>query len=102
MLVKHLAVCFTYEKEPPSATIAQRPDSQISPSELALAGLPPGWLAALEQATVRADLPEMLNLIDEIRSEHAALAAHLRELARDFEYSEILTLLEQAGGDDDS
>jgi PAS domain S-box-containing protein len=100
MLVKHLAVCFSYEAGPPSPAVPERSNIRISPGELVLADLPPGWLAALGQATVRADLPEMLDLIDEIRPENAVLAASLRELAREFEYDRILRLLEQVGGDD--
>lgn len=100
MLVKHLAVCFSYAEDAPVPAITERSDTQISPGDLILADLPPGWLAALGQATLRADLSEMFDLIDEISPGNAVLAASLRELAREFEYDRILRLLEQARGDD--
>ena len=63
-----------------------------------LVALPASWVADLRQATIKADLNLILTLIDQIREQDPVLADALADLARDFEYKKILTLIEQAGG----
>ena len=76
----------------------------------AMAALPPSWLADLRGATIKADLNLILTLVEQIR-EHAgadplapgaesavALADTLSGLAQNYEYKQILELIEQAGG----
>jgi CheY-like chemotaxis protein len=95
MLAKHLGVRFLYAEEP-------APTPPAGPGEpayaLSLAALPADWLADLQQATVRADLNLILRLADQVREQDAALAEHLADLARNYEYKQILTLIEGAGG----
>ena len=65
---------------------------------LGLTTMPPEWLADLWQATIKADSNQVLALVDQIRAQNPALAELLAELAYDFEYKKMLTLIEQAGG----
>jgi PAS domain S-box-containing protein len=98
MLAKHLGVRFIYAEElPPGPTEAAMPRTDALSPE-ALAALPASWLADLQQATTRADLNLILSLADQIRGQDAALADALAELAQNYEYKEILTLIDQAGG----
>jgi CheY-like chemotaxis protein len=98
MLAKHLGVRFLYEEAPahPPSTGTAAP--AYVPSAEALAALPEDWLAALQQATTRADLDLILRLTGQIREYDADLADSLADLARNYQYKKILTLIEQAGG----
>jgi hypothetical protein len=55
-------------------------------------------VSELKQATIKADLKRILTLVDQIRAQNATLADALADLANNFEYKKILTLIEQAGG----
>jgi PAS domain S-box-containing protein len=98
MLAKHLGVRFLYEEAPALVPPAGPAEPAVVPSAEALAALPAGWLADLQGATIRADLPLILRLAGQIREVDAALADGLAALARNYEYKKILTLIEQAGG----
>jgi PAS domain S-box-containing protein len=103
MLAKHLGVRFIYEQEPvpPGAVEATGPGVPpgVAPPVEALSALPPGWRTELQQATIKADLNQMLSLIEQIRDQHPALADTLAHMALNFEYRVILALIEQAGGE---
>ena len=97
-LTRHLGVRFIYAADAP-ATGAPRP---LTPDRLAIAtvtatALPAAWRAELQQATVAADLDRMLALIDQLRSTDPTLADQLAELARNFNYDQILRLVQPAG-----
>jgi len=97
-LAEHLGVSFIYGEEPAQPTTAPLADVQGVLTPAAMAALPPGWLAELQQATIKANLNLILTLVDQIRKQNGALADALADLARDFEYKKILTFIEQAGG----
>jgi PAS domain S-box-containing protein len=103
MLAKHLGVRFIYEEEPgrTGAVEAAGPDMRpgVAPPAEALSALPSGWRTELQQATMRADLNQMLNLIEQIRDQNPDLADALAHMALNFEYRVILTLIEKAGGE---
>jgi len=98
VLAKHLDLRLLYEEETAQASASLSADRQEVLTPTALAALPAEWLADLRQATVRADLNLMLRVIDRFRERDLALADALAELAQGFEYSKILTLIEDAGG----
>jgi CheY-like chemotaxis protein len=102
MLTKHLGVRFVYDVEQAQPAAAQPADAAAAPGEgltpAALAALPAGWVADLQQATIKADLNLVLSLIDQIEGQNPALADALADLAHNFEYKRILMLIEQAGG----
>ncbi|MFN2240771.1 MAG: PAS domain S-box protein [Anaerolineae bacterium] len=94
MLHKHLGVCFIYE-DGEEELIAS--DAAALSAET-LAAQPADWLAELRAATIRADLGQMLVLVEQIREQDAALAHALEELIRGYEYRRILTVLETLEG----
>ncbi len=102
MLAKHLGVQFIYEEElvPRGRVEAAGPDIRpdAAPPAEALSALPPDWRTELQQATMRADLNQMLNLIEQIRDQNPDLADRLARMALDFEYRVLLALIEKAGG----
>jgi len=95
MLAKHLGVRFLYEDEPALALSARPEEAAYA---LSLAAMPADWLADLQQATITADLHLILRLAEQIREQDATLADCLADLARNYEYKQILTLIQQAGG----
>jgi PAS domain S-box-containing protein len=106
MLAKHLGVRFVYEEEQAQPAPAQPPGTAAPLADMidaasltaALAALPAGWAADLQEATVKADLNRILSLIDQAHEHNPTLADALADLAHNFEYKQILTLIEQAGG----
>ena len=96
VLAKHLGVRFIFDKEHAQLTAALTIDVAASLTA-ALAILPSDWVADLQQATIKADLNLILTLIDQIRGKNPVLANALVDLANDFEYKKILTLIEQVG-----
>ncbi|MBU0490823.1 MAG: response regulator [Chloroflexi bacterium] len=102
-LTKHLGVCFVYGEpelqDPPPDARAHLASKEADTELIAgLRALPAHLLADLRQATVKADWNHIQSLIDEIREPAPALADALTDLARQFEYRKILTLIQQAGG----
>ncbi len=62
----------------------------------ALATLPVEWLETLRQGARRADFILLSSVIEQIRGLDATLADALARLAEDFEYDEILELLQHS------
>jgi len=95
MLAKHLGVRFLYEE----IGGGDRDREQIADDVLArdMAALPGDWVADLKEATIRADLSRIITLVDLMREDSPALADALIDMAHNFEYKRILTLIEQGG-----
>ncbi|NER98162.1 MAG: PAS domain S-box protein, partial [Symploca sp. SIO1B1] len=64
-------------------------------SPAAFASLPADWLANFQQATVEGDLDLMLTLIEQIRQQNNHLADALASLANQFQFEELLALIEE-------
>ncbi len=96
MLHKHLGVRFIY-KEEKQAALRQAQDSAIDNNQTsikeALAALPAEWLTTLKQGACRADFLLLASMIEQIHEQDPRLAGALAQLAEDFEYDEILTLI---------
>lgn len=91
-LARHLGVKFLYSADDaPAPIVSAAPD--VSPAGT----LPGDWLAALEQATIAADLNRMVATIEEIRPHDSVLADRLGEWARNFNYEQIIQFTRQAG-----
>jgi CheY-like chemotaxis protein len=108
-LARHLGVSFVFEEEPSAPAETPAPARTVLSVE-AMATLPASWLADLRGATIKADLNQILTLVEQM-CQHAgadplapdaqatvALADALADLAQNYEYKQILTLIEQAGG----
>ena len=100
-LAKHLGVRFIYGEDINQPITAPSGEAQgvLFPADLA--ALPPGWLVRLQQATIKADLDQIMTLIDQIRKQNEILADALADLAYNFEYKKILTLIKQAEAGDE-
>jgi PAS domain S-box-containing protein len=98
LLAKHLGLDFLYEEEPRLPLPAGPVEPRYVSSDESLAVLPASWLAELKQATTKGDLNRILRLVDQIRGQNAALADTLAELAQNYQYREIVTLIEPWGG----
>jgi PAS domain S-box-containing protein len=96
MLAKHLAVRFVYEDADARAAAITAPEADVT-APAAAAREPAEWAADLERATLRADMSQILTLVEEIRGQNAPLAYTLAELAHNFEYKKILGHAQQAG-----
>ena len=97
-LAEHLGVCFVYDDEPVQPTKVLKAEIHDVLTPTTLAALPPDWVTELQQATMKANLNQILTLIDQIREQNAGLADALADLAHNFEYKKILTSIERAGG----
>jgi CheY-like chemotaxis protein len=94
---EYLGIRYVYEESSKVADSKvtggrQRAENVLTPE--ALAALPAEWLEALEQGAEQADLLLLSNVIEQIREQDARLADALAQLAEDFEYDEILKLLQ--------
>ena len=69
-----------------------------APEELttALTGLPPEWLAMLKQGSEETDIEVLFAVIEQIRGRDASMAETLARLVNNFEYDEILKLLQDS------
>jgi PAS domain S-box-containing protein len=99
ILVKHLGVQFIYQEEPDQKigvedirVVMPFPESRV------VEALPSDWIEELRQATARADLYRILELIEQIREQSPDLADMLVNLAERYEYQKILDLTEGIGG----
>ena len=91
LMSKYLGAQYLYEESDDiEAPVAAQ---QIAPESLA--ALAPDILADLEQATDRGDMQLMLEIIEQIRSYDDALATTLFQLTHNFEYDEILTMIQR-------
>jgi PAS domain S-box-containing protein len=99
MLAKHLGVRFVYEDiemgegdRDEGRKPAKTPARELSPADLAT--LSPAWVAKLRQAAIRLDADVALDLLDQVREQHASVADALTGLVRDFRFDIILALTE--------
>jgi CheY-like chemotaxis protein len=93
---QHLGVRYVYEDntdtlEPESS----EKDMLLALTPEALGALPPELLTGLEQASVEGDTDRAFRLTEDIRSHDAAVADALAVLVADFEYEDIVTLLQK-------
>ena len=89
----NVGVCDIYDG-PTSATTTQ--EEALTPQTLAT--LPASLLTELEEAAEGCDMELMEQVLAQISTNHATLANQLSKLADDFEYDQMLELLEEANG----
>ncbi len=92
-MTQHLGTKFIYQEfEGDSAPgLSTSPETVLTPA--ALTAIPAPLLAALNQATLQADMAQMEALIAEIETHAPAVAAALSEYAHNFEYDQIRQIL---------
>ena len=89
---QHIGVRFVYDELETESVI---PQDALTP---ALAALPKELLAQLQEAVYASDIELMEQRIAQISRLDSALANQLTKLADEFEYDEILELIEEANG----
>jgi CheY-like chemotaxis protein len=100
LLNKHLGVRFVYEAGGPFKEDKQVAGSkkQVTVEEAvtpeALAELPVEWLAAIKQGAEEVNVEALSFAIAQIREQNPTLADALTRLAENFEYDEILALIQ--------
>ena len=101
-LSRHLGVRFLYENQPDGEETVNGSGLDGEPvTALSLAVLPPGLLNRLGIAALEGDILSLEAVISEISEQHTALGHALDQLANQFEYDKIHSLVQetlQAGG----
>ncbi len=98
LMSTHIGVKFVYEEGERSKVKGQRSKAEDILRPEALAELPADWLAALKQGAEETDVEVLFEVIEQIRDRDAAVADALALLVEDFEYDEILALIQHAEG----
>ncbi len=93
---KHIGVLYVYEQLTHSPASTETDALVLKPD--VVAALPADWLASLQQATIECDLAMMLLLIDEIREQDDRIANALAYLANNFQFEELLNLIQSETG----
>ncbi len=100
-LAKHLKVRYVYQEglaEPPVTTRGDATARRFTEvAAAALADLPVSLVAGLKHTTIRADVQAVRQVIEQIHGYDPLLADALADLAYEFEYQQILDLIDQAG-----
>jgi CheY-like chemotaxis protein len=92
-LGKHLGVQYEYEQ----VSVADRPEKDRDQNlESEMAALPAELVTQLKTATKLCDMETIDRLVAEIQSHNTFLAGTLADLAHDFKYDQILTLIDGA------
>jgi PAS domain S-box-containing protein len=104
-LTTHLGVRFIYEQVEPSSQAPSpgtREDIIAASKECltreALTALPAGWVDKLSQAAQRADRDLVLDLVEQIRVEHAPVADALANLVHNYRFDVIVKMAQEPGG----
>jgi PAS domain S-box-containing protein len=96
---RHLGVRFLYtgaDAADADAADGQEPhDTEPTLTAEALAALPAGWVVTLHQAATEADAEKLLELSEQIRTEHPAVAAALSDMVDNFLFDEIMEMTER-------
>jgi PAS domain S-box-containing protein len=97
MLEKYLDVRFVYEEpvQPPDSRIIH--DDVQSPTDMV--DIPANLMADLQEATITADMSQIMKSIEQISLYNPPFAERLAEYAHNFEYKKILELIDNSGED---
>ena len=94
LLEKHLGIQFVYEKELQTQGEEQEErQAEYVPGEMFHA-LPSKWRENMQYAVITTDIAQLSHLIEEIRPQHAAVAAKLTKYLEKFDYPAIVNLLQ--------
>lgn len=103
-MAEYLGLTYVYEDQNPintlqanstlisTASAGQTPSSSLSPSDLQV--MPPDWLVALQQAAQYCDDEEVSHLIAQIPPTYPSLAAGLHRLSHNFQFKQIVQLIQ--------
>ena len=94
-MTEHLGVQFVYEdlSEAEGLDDDTRPRVKLTAADLA--DLPADWVAQLHQAAIRAKGKLVIDLIDQIRTDHTEVAEKLAALVHDFRFDTLVALTDE-------
>jgi signal transduction histidine kinase/DNA-binding response OmpR family regulator len=93
LLAQHLGARFVYAEE--ESSIAEQAVVTASGDlTVAIKHLPAEVRKQLAEATEQIDIARMLQIIDHLRADYPFVARHLEQLAHNFEYARILSLIQ--------
>jgi len=95
MISQHLGVRFVYEESQKSKVESRKLEVEAVLTPEALAALPAEWLAQLKQGAEEVDPDLLSSAVEQVRRRNAGLANALARLVEDFEYDEILVLVQE-------
>jgi len=87
----NLHVKYVYEKE---MELVQTVETEILTDDI-MATLPKDLLAQMRVAIINADLDQLLDLINEIQNKSPQIAEQLNDLANNFQYEKLISLLDK-------
>ncbi|HSH02380.1 MAG TPA: PAS domain S-box protein [Anaerolineae bacterium] len=90
-LEKHLGLNFIFDED--NATNIDTPSLAADN----ITHIPPALLGQLHQATLEADFDAIFTTISHIQTDYPAIATSLAELANNYQYDQLLTLIEDTG-----
>lgn len=93
LMHQHLGIRFVHNEDSPKTTTSPA-SPYLEPAKLA--ELPVPWLTDFQQATINLNWDKMLQLIDEIKETDTSTAKTFSDLTNNFEYQELLTIIEDA------
>ncbi len=103
IIARHLDVIYIYGPPPDQPTGPEHAPQalDVQTMNLTMADLPDNWRADIQRAAIEVDLEWLINLTEEIQASHPRLAKQLLQWIHDFQYEEILTLIERLNHTDE-
>jgi signal transduction histidine kinase/DNA-binding NarL/FixJ family response regulator len=99
-MAAHLGVRYVYEElSLPDELVRLQAQAALTPADLA--PLPADWIAELRQAARGGEDRRILSLVEQIQSNHPALAQSLAALVDEFRFVEIVALTRQEEDEDE-
>ncbi len=92
MMEKHIGVQFVYEEDEKTCQESENRNTELNTEDIA--ALPKELSDALEDATVRADMNRIAEVINKIGQFDKNIGDVLRRMAEEFEYAEILKMFQ--------
>ncbi len=93
-IAEYLGVAYIYNEDAElSATDPDNADFLLNPASLKM--MPSEWLTQLEAAAAELDEEAIAKLIDQISDEHSLLAITLHNKVNDFDFDDIVSLVQQ-------
>ncbi len=94
LMSTHIGVKFVYEEDERHKVKGERQKTGAVLTPEAVAALPAEWVAQLKQGAQTVEIKLLCSVIEQIRGQDTAIANALTRLVDDFEYDEILALLQ--------
>lgn len=92
LIAKHLGVSYIYKEN--NQSILDHSIQKITLTSTDIADLPSDWLTQFHHAVLECNGQKLQDLIEEILPEHESIAQALADLVNDYQYDQLLNLME--------